>query len=133
MIVLDEQLDHHLVLKPLMKRTKGRVLSICELRPGTVVKDEAIPALLRQLRNVMFVTTNVSDFWRRVPAHLRYSIVCVPLPTNRQAEIPNFLTAFQRHAAFRTARLRAGKVVRLGPKEIWYYAVNEPAVPRLAW
>ena len=49
-----------------------------ELRPGSVIKDEAVPTILCQHRNATFVTTNVSDFWRRAPAHARYCIVCVP-------------------------------------------------------
>jgi hypothetical protein len=34
------------------------------LRPGTVILDDAIPELLRAVRQATFVTINVRDFWR---------------------------------------------------------------------
>lgn len=133
MIVLDEHLDEGLVLRPLSRRLKSQVVSVRELRPGTVIKDEAIPTLLRQYRNATFVTANVSDFWRKLPAHARYSLVCVPVPTERQGENPDLLVAFHRHLAFRTVGQRMGKVIRLNKDEILYYVVNQRTVSRVAW
>ena len=66
MIVLDEHLDDGLVLVPLSYRLKSRVVSVRELRPGTVIKDEAIPTVLGRYKNATFVTGNVSDFWRKI-------------------------------------------------------------------
>ena len=80
MIVLDENL---LVLRlgnPIASWYPGRVCYIVDLDPGAVIKDEAIPTYLRQLRGATFVTTNVTDFWRRVRADTRYCIVCLSLP-----------------------------------------------------
>ena len=91
MIVLDENLDEQRVRLPLAARFKGRIISIRELRPGTVIKDEAVPTLLREHRNATFVTTNASDFWRRVPAHAGYCIICAPLPAERQDELPGLI------------------------------------------
>ena len=133
MIVLDENLDQQRVLLPLANRFKGKVISVRDLRPGTVIKDEAIPAILCQHRNATFVTTNVSDFWRRLPAHARYYIVCVPLPTERQDELPSLLLRFLRHEAFRAARRRMGKVIRLSQSEILLYEVGRPSVVKVAW
>jgi hypothetical protein len=57
-IVLDEQLDDALVRVPLSSRLKSRVVSVRDLRPGTVIKDEAIPTVLGAYKNVTFVTVN---------------------------------------------------------------------------
>ncbi len=133
MIVLDENLDELRVRAPLAARYQGKVVSVRELRPGTVIKDEAVPALLCQHRHATFITTNVSDFWRRAPAHARYCLVCVPLPTDRQEEIPELIFRFLRHEQFRTARRRMGKVVRLSRSEIFYYETGRHAVVKLAW
>ena len=67
MIVLDENLDEERVRLPFAARYKGKVISIRDLRPGSIIKDEAIPSLLCDYRDSTFVTTNVSDFWRRIP------------------------------------------------------------------
>ena len=133
MIVLDEHLDDGLVLVPLARRLKSRVISVRKLRPGTVIKDDAIPTLLGRYKDATFVTGNVTDFWRKLPAHASYCLVCVPVPTQRQGEIPDLLARFLRHPTFRTARQRMGKVIRLNRTEILYYAVNQRAVTRVAW
>ena len=39
---------------------------ITELRPSTVIKDDAIPSILRLERDATFVTINESDFWEVV-------------------------------------------------------------------
>ena len=100
MIVLDEHFDEGLVLVPLSNRLKSRVVSVRELRPGTVIKDEAIPTLLGRYKNPTFVTGNVTDFWRKLPAEARYCLVCVPVPTQRQAEIPDLFAAFSKASKF---------------------------------
>ena len=130
MIVLDENLDEQRVRAPLAARCKGKVISV---RAGTVIKDEAIPAMLCHHRPVTFVTTNVTDFWRRIPAHRRYCIVCLPLPTHRQTEIPDLLNRLLRQAQFQTARLRMGKVIRATWSEIQYYQIGQRTVTKLAW
>jgi hypothetical protein len=132
-IVLDENLDEQRVRAPLARRHKGKVISVRELRPGTVIKDEAIPAILSQHHNATFVTTNVSDFWRRVPAHTRYCIVCAPLPTERQHELPDLILRLLREKAFCTARRRTGKVIRVNRSAISFYEVGRPEVTKLSW
>jgi hypothetical protein len=103
------------------------------VRSGTVIKGEAVPALLCQHRNTVFVTTNVSDFWRRVPAHARYCVVCAPLPTQRQDELPGLLQRLLRHDSFRTDRLRMGKVIRVSESNILYYKVGRSFPARVDW
>jgi hypothetical protein len=132
-IVLDENLHQRLVRKPLAARSKGKVLSVRDLRRGTIIKDEAIPALLCQHRGAMFVTTNVSDFWRRVPAHSLYCVLCLPLPNERQSEIPYLVLKLMRHPAFRTTQQRMGKVIRITDAEITYYESPGFSLRKVAW
>lgn len=80
MIVLDENLLGLRLDNPIAVWYPGRVCYITELRPNTIIKDEAVARLLRGFKGATFVTTNVTDFWRRVPAHPHYGIVCVSLP-----------------------------------------------------
>jgi predicted GTPase len=42
---------------------RGSVIIIKQLRPGTVIKDEAIPALLRRAKQPTFVTINHTDLY----------------------------------------------------------------------
>jgi hypothetical protein len=43
MIVLDDSMDAQDVFDPLKRWVKGKVVFLGELRPGTLIKDEAIP------------------------------------------------------------------------------------------
>jgi hypothetical protein len=70
-IVLDEQLLGRGIEREIQKWYRGKVCFITDLRPGTVIKDEAIPGLLRGNRGSVFVTINEQDFWRRIPAGCR--------------------------------------------------------------
>lgn len=133
MIVLDANLDEQRVRRPLSLRYKGKVCSIRELRPSSVIKDDAIPAILMKERRATFITTNVSDFWRRMPAHERYCVVCVPLPNERQPEIPGLLFALFGHKALRTSRQRLGKIIRASHSEILFYDIASNRVRRLSW
>lgn len=62
MIVLDEQLQSKGLGDSIGKWYVGSVVSVTTLRPGTIIKDEAIPALLAQQNQPFFVTINVTDF-----------------------------------------------------------------------
>ena len=59
-IILDEQI--HNVHVPIALRSWITVSRVRELRPDTIIKDEAIPGLLRRLKHPIFVTINVHDF-----------------------------------------------------------------------
>lgn len=72
MIVLDENLLALRLDNPITAWYPGRVCFITDLRPGTGIKDEVIPRLLLQVNGATFVTKNVIDFWRQVPAHRCY-------------------------------------------------------------
>lgn len=49
-------------------------------RPQTIIKDDAVPELLRQQHHPTFVTTNERDFWQKVAIDHRYCVVCFVLP-----------------------------------------------------
>jgi hypothetical protein len=55
-IVLDEQLLGRQIEIEVGKWYRGKVCFITDLRPGTVIKDEAVSGLLRQTRGSTFVT-----------------------------------------------------------------------------
>ena len=92
-----------------------------QLRPGSVIRDDAIPALLRRLNQPTFVTTNVDDFWPVVEPHPAYCIVCLNLPRERNREVPLVLRQLFALAEFRTKALRMGKVVRSSTHGVLYY------------
>ncbi len=100
MLVLDEQLLGRDLESALARWYRGTVLFITDLRPGAVIKDDAIPVLLRQQRQPTFLTINESDFWRKVAIDAHFCVVCFALPDSRAGEIPNahaHQSASQRH------------------------------------
>lgn len=132
MIVLDEQIHGPSIAEPIAAWYPGRVISVTTLRPKTVIKDDAMPTLLRAATHPTFVTINVSDFWRSVPADPRYAIVCVDFPAWRVLEIPDWLRRLFRTSAFKTKTARMGTVVRLRPSLIEYYGTDW-RVQTLVW
>lgn len=56
MIVLDEELQGLGLEQAIAHWYRGAVLVVKQLRPGTVIKDEAIPTLLRRANQPTFVT-----------------------------------------------------------------------------
>lgn len=133
MIVLDEHLRLLGVGEAISRWYPGAVVHVPSLRPGSVVKDEAIPRLLRAARQPTFVTINVTDFWGAVPADPRYCIVCVDLPHTRVMELPDALRRLLRLPEFRTKTHRLGKVVRVAASGVWYYDVGSSGVHFIAW
>lgn len=59
MIVLDENILGEIVVDGLKAWYKGKVVSINKLRADTVVKDDAVPAILRTVKQPTFLTTNI--------------------------------------------------------------------------
>jgi hypothetical protein len=124
-IVLDENLQVLRLGNPIARWYRGRVCYIIDLDPGAVIKDEAIPTYLHQLKRATFVTTNVTDFWPRVRADARYAIVCLSLPNDRLREVPNLLRRLFRIPELRTKAARMGKVVRVSRRRVQYYRVGD--------
>ena len=79
------------------------------------------------------MTLNVVDFWRRIAPDRRYCVICVPLPTERQEELPDLLLGFFRHEEFRTIAKRLGKVVRLAKSEIAVYSISQRSPVKISW
>ncbi len=128
MIVLDEQLLGRGIERDIARWYRGAVQFIIDVRPNTVIKDDAIPVLLRQQSQPTFVTINERDFWRKVPGDHRYCVVCFALPDSRVRDLPASLRSLLRRPQFRTKARRMGKIVRVTSAEIHYYSLDESQV-----
>ncbi len=133
MIVFDENNHQKSIMDAVAAWYRGRVISIVVLRPRSIIKDDAIPALLRTVKQPNFITTNVSDFWQRVEADRYYCIVCLALSNERLNEISTLLRSLFRLPEFKTKVARMGKVVRVSRAGIWYYQANDNIVYHLSW
>ena len=133
MIVLDEQLKHSNVQEQIGQWYQGRVVNVTTLRPGTVIKDDAIPQLLRQVIAATFVTINVTDFWQQIEAEPAYCITCFPLTDDRVAEIAGLLRRLFRLPLCHTKQTRCGKVIRVSHQQIQYYQARSHQLYTVAW
>ncbi|MBI4639564.1 MAG: hypothetical protein HY731_02655 [Candidatus Tectomicrobia bacterium] len=124
MIVLDEQLLGRNIELEIAKWYRGAVRFIIDLRPNSVIKDEAIPELLRRQNRPTFVTINEKDFWRRIAIDHRYCVVCFALSDSRVSKIPQSLRSLLHRPEFRTKATRMGKVIRVADKEMSYYTFD---------
>jgi len=132
MIIVDEQLHDPDVMSAISAWYPGQVLPITALRPRTIIKDEAIPALLRGAAQPTFVTINITDFWELVQSHRSYCIIAVALPKERIPEIPDWLRRLLRLPEFKSKRARMGKIIRMSGSGIRYYESNRK-VQLLSW
>ncbi len=134
MIVLDEQLHGRRTLAAIASWYRAHVVSVTSLRPGTVIKDDAVPVVLRSVARSRptFVTINAADFWRRTPPHHAYCIVAVDLPAERIPDLPDLLRRALRLPDLATKGRRMGKVVRLTPRLVEYYEADG-AVHSVVW
>jgi hypothetical protein len=131
MIVFDENMRQRNIMDAVAAWYRGRVISVTVLRPGSIIKDEAIPTLLRSAQRPTFVTTNVDDFWQRVPAHTRYGIVCLVLPDERLQETSSLLRQLFSLPDFKTKARRMGKVVRVSRGQLEYYDIRAHSIIRV--
>jgi hypothetical protein len=125
MIVLDEQLLGRQLDAAIAAWYRGGVRFLTELRPHTVIKDDAIPGLLGRLRQPTFVTINERDFWGRVAISQRFCVVCFSLTDSQTHLIPPLLRRLLRHPAFRTKARRMGAVVRVTGAQASYYTLAD--------
>lgn len=130
MIVLDEQLMGRNLEVEISKWYRGAVQFILDLRPNTVIKDDAIPELLRQQNQPAFVTINETDFWRKVTIDERYCVIGFVLPDSRAKEIPQSLRSLLRYSEFNTKAKRMGKVIRVRRDEIDYYTFGNKIITK---
>ena len=132
MIVVDENIHDQRIIAAISAWYPGRVISITRLRLRSLIKDDAIPALLRKVPKPTFVTINVADFWKKIPPDSSYCFVNVALPKERTREIPDLIRRFLRLPEFRSKASRMGKVVRLTPSRIEYYE-SDWRIRSLSW
>lgn len=131
MIVLDEQLLGRGIASEIARWYRGRVIYITELRPGSVIKDDAIPGLLRELNGATFVTINVRDFWRKMTADKAYCVVCFGFSDSQAVKIPQALRDLFRLPGFATKQKRMGKVVRRTETKTSYYSSTRSQIENL--
>lgn len=131
MIVLDEQLLERDLHIEIARWYPGAVIYVPALRPNTVIKDDAIAALLREHSQPTFVTINETDFWQHIPASKNYCIMCFALTDARVREIPQRLRVLLEYPEFKTKAARMGKIVRAADHEIAYYSTDTRALIHL--
>ncbi len=131
MIVLDEQLMGRGIKEEIAKWYRGSVKFVTDLRPESVIKDDAIPGLLRAQNSPTFITINVSDFWCKVAADKKYCIVCFALPDSRAKEIPGSLRSILGRPEFSTKASRSGTVLRVIENRVSYYTVAKNETKRI--
>jgi hypothetical protein len=131
-IVLDEQLLGRHIEDEISGWYRGSVCFITDLRPGTIIKDDAIPSILRHLRKPAFVTINVSHFWRRVPIDERFCVVCFNFSDSHVRLIPGSLKLLMGHQSFSTKGKRAGHVFRVSlDQPVHFYNSTNPSTQTL--
>jgi hypothetical protein len=133
MIVLDEELQGLGLEQAISRWYRGAVIIVNKLRPGTVIKDESVPGVLRRAKQPTFVTINWSDFWRRIDANRSYCVVCFKLTADRTGELPDLLRQLFRTSGFRTKQERMGKVVLIKRRGFQFYSIGEKLIHIGGW
>jgi hypothetical protein len=133
MIVLDEELQGLGLEATIGQWYRGAVILIKHLRPGTVIKDEAVPVLLRRVKFATFVTINYGDFWRHLPAEQSFCVLCLKLTVDQVGEISHWLRQVFRLPEFKTKTARMGKVALVSPRSLQYYHGGDSLVYLHVW
>ena len=126
MIVLDEHLKGLGLEDAIRRWYRGQVRIVTDLRPGTIIKDEAVPMLLQGVSEPTFVTLNWIDFWGRLEPDARFCIACLTLPTGRAAEVPVVLRRLFYLPEFRSRAGRLGTIIRVSGAQVTHYRRNDP-------
>jgi hypothetical protein len=124
-IVLDEQLLGRNLEQSIGRWYPGAVKFITELREGTVIKDDAIPGILRAEHDATFVTINESDFWEVVDITSDFCIVCVAVPDSQVSLLPELLRKVLSHPRFTKKASRMGCVIRVSVNTFSYYTSSQ--------
>lgn len=132
MIVLDEQLLGRNIEEQIARWYQGAICFITDLRPNTVIKDDAIPKLLQQENQPTFVTINEQDFWRKTAISGQFCMACFALSDSRAREIPQRLRDLFDHPLLDSKQKRMGKMIRVAEKEISYYSADDMTVRNLS-
>ena len=131
MIVLDEQLLGRRIESAIARWYRGSVCFITDLRPGTIIKDDASPMLLQREAQPTFVTINESDFWQKVAITEHFCVVCLAFPDSRADEVSDLLKRLLRHPDLKTKTRRMGRVVRITSTHASYYQAGNNAIRSL--
>ncbi|MEZ4711492.1 MAG: hypothetical protein R3A44_30140 [Caldilineaceae bacterium] len=107
MIILDEQLKRRSIVRAIAQWYPGAVVDILTLRPNSIIKDDNIVTLLHAAQRPIFVTINVDDFWRKVPAHPAYCMI-----------------AIDNNPDLKTRSARLGKIIHVQKSGIRFYSQN---------
>ena len=133
MIILDEHLKGIGLETAVSRWYRGRVIFVDHLRRITVIKDEAIPSLLRGVKHPTFVTMNYTDFWRRVQADTSYCIVCARFGIELAGDLSVWLRGLFALPPFKSKDRRMGSVVLFDRRRLQYYRAEEREVHLLSW
>ena len=117
-LVLDDQLDLHVLLPPLEAWITA--VRLQSLRPGEHILDNRVPEILRTLKTPTFVTID-QGFWNRRLCHSGYCIVYFEMATPEQTALPALLRRLFRLPEFRSRAARMGKVARVQGKVVTYW------------
>jgi hypothetical protein len=121
MIVLDEQLMYPPIIEDFESWYKGAVTTVLDLRPRTQIDDDAIPTLLRTIKQPTFITINYTDFWKSVAASRDYCIICLKLSGDRSLEVSSLVRDLLKMKEFSTKKARMGKVISWSDGRVSYY------------
>ena len=127
MILLDENTDADQRMMLEARRIPVRQVGVSWGRKG--MDDPEIVTALQQLRSVTFLTRD-PDFFRRELCHPSYCLALIDASASKTAE---YALRFLRHRNFRTHAQRMGKVARLQPTGIVFWAWREPAESIQPW
>ena len=130
LFVLDDHLDVATIRNPLLRWTTTRYMR--DIRPGEVVEDERVLAVLRTLRTPTFVT--IDDwFWSRRHCDRRYCILYLALRAKEQHDTPELLRRLLRLPEFRTRAARMGKVAWVSRDHVSWWQVGDETEHSVQW
>jgi hypothetical protein len=109
MIVVDEQLLGYGLPETIQKWYPGKVTDIRQLRPGSIIKDDAVPSLLRLVREPTFVTINVADFWRKMRPDRNFMIACFAFLQSEAYKVSDILKRLLAVDPFQTKKKTDGQ------------------------
>lgn len=133
MIVIDESFQDKRIIRSIGDWYPGQVISVMDLRPATLIKDDGIITLLNKVKQPTFVTINVEDFWLKFRANQRYCIIALQLTQLQvKQEASVWLRRLLLLPEFRTKATRMGRVVYARASRIEYYGADRQ-IHSLSW
>jgi hypothetical protein len=113
MIVLDDHLDGIHLSDQIAHWYPGPVRILRKLRPQTIIKDESVPTLLRELADPVFVTLDTAGFWKRIAPDPAFCIVCIDIPDTRTDLVSPLLRKLMSTPGFRSKADRRRATIRI--------------------